>query len=37
VLFEARYTFDLVDFNKVAVPSGSHKNRVVSFLIGVVF
>jgi len=37
VLLEARYTFDLVDFNKVATPSGSHKNRVVSFLVGVTF
>lgn len=37
LMFEARYTYDLVDFNKVADPSGSHKNRVVSFLVGVVF
>lgn len=37
VLFEARYTFDLVDLNKVQAPSGPHKNRVTSFLIGLVF
>ncbi len=37
VLFEARYTFDLQDLNKVEAPSGKHKNRVVSFLIGLVF
>jgi len=37
VLLEARYTFDLVDLNKVEAPSGAHKNRVISFLIGVVF
>ena len=37
LLLEARYTYDLVDFNKVEQPSGAHKNRVVSFLVGVVF
>lgn len=37
VLFEARYTFDLADLNKVEAPTGPHKNRVISFLIGVVF
>ena len=37
VLLEARYTFDLADLNKVQAPSGPHKNRVISFLIGLVF
>lgn len=36
-LFEARYTFDLVDLNKVQAPSGPHKNRVLSFIVGLVF
>lgn len=37
VLFEARYTFDLRDLNKVPAPNSSQKNRVISFLLGVVF
>lgn len=37
LLLEARYTFDLVDLNKVDQPTGAHKNRVISFIAGVVF
>ena len=36
LLLEARYTFDLVDLNKVESPSGPHKNRVISFIVGLV-
>ncbi len=35
-LAEARYTYDLSDFNKTST-GGSRRNRVVSFLIGLVF
>lgn len=37
VLFEARYTFDLRDLNKVEAPSGAQKHRVISLLVGLVF
>lgn len=35
-LAEARYTYDLSDFNKTSTANGQ-RNRVISFLVGVVF
>lgn len=37
VMFEGRYTVGLQDLNKVQAPSGTQKNRVISFLVGLVF
>ncbi len=37
LLAEARYTYGLKDLNKVADPSGSTRNRVISVFVGLVF
>ena len=37
LLAEARYTYDLSDFNKTSTANNSQRNRVISFLVGVVF